>query len=173
MDSSPPGSSVHGILQAGILEWVAIPFSRESSQPRNRTWVSCIAGKFFTVWATREAPHLHHTSLWEWSRDRHRDRKQWVHGDLDCTDAATSQGMPAATRSWKRQGQILPGGNIAPPDFRLLASRIVAINICGVETPCLCGNLIAATGDEQMLAEALLLANKKASTSKGERLRSS
>ena len=40
MDSSPPGSSVHGILQARILEWVAIPFSRGSSQPRDRTQVS-------------------------------------------------------------------------------------------------------------------------------------
>ena len=46
---SPPGSSVHGILQARILEWVAIPFSRGSSQPRDQTWVSCIAGRFFTV----------------------------------------------------------------------------------------------------------------------------
>ena len=54
---SPPGSSVHGILQARVLEWVAIPFSRGSSWPRNRTWVSYIAGRFFTVWATREA-HL-------------------------------------------------------------------------------------------------------------------
>ena len=54
MDCSPPGSSVHGILQARILEWVAIPFSRGSSQPRNRTQVSCIAGRFFTIWATRE-----------------------------------------------------------------------------------------------------------------------
>ena len=44
-----PGSSVHGILQARILEWVAIPFSTGSSQPREWTWVSCIAGKFFTV----------------------------------------------------------------------------------------------------------------------------
>ena len=42
------GSSVHGILQARILEWVAVPFSRESSQPRNRTRVSCIAGRFLT-----------------------------------------------------------------------------------------------------------------------------
>ena len=50
-----PGSSVHGILQARILEWVAIPFSRESSQPRNRAWVSGIARKFFTIWATRKA----------------------------------------------------------------------------------------------------------------------
>ena len=43
MDCSPPGFSVHGILQARILEWVAIPFSRASSQPRDRTWVSCIS----------------------------------------------------------------------------------------------------------------------------------
>ena len=49
MDYSPPGSSVHGILQARILEWVAIPFSRGSSQPRDRTQVSHIAGGFFTV----------------------------------------------------------------------------------------------------------------------------
>ena len=48
MDCSPPGSSVHGILQARILEWVAIPFSRGSSQPRGQTQVSCIAGRFFT-----------------------------------------------------------------------------------------------------------------------------
>ena len=54
MDCSPPGSSVHGILQARILEWVAIPFSRASSQPRDPTWVTCIAGRFFTIWATRE-----------------------------------------------------------------------------------------------------------------------
>ena len=54
MDCSPPGSSVHGILQARIQEWVAIPFSRGSSQPRDQTWVSCIAGKFFTIWVTRE-----------------------------------------------------------------------------------------------------------------------
>ena len=48
---SPPGSSVHGIFQARILEWIAIYFSRGSSQPRDRSWVSCIAGRFFTVWA--------------------------------------------------------------------------------------------------------------------------
>ena len=52
MDCSPPGSSVHGILQARILEWVAIPFSRRSSQPRDWTWVSCIAGGFFIIWVT-------------------------------------------------------------------------------------------------------------------------
>ena len=55
MDCSPP---VHGILQARILEWAAIPFSRGSSQPRDRTQVSCIAGGFFTNWATREAQDM-------------------------------------------------------------------------------------------------------------------
>ena len=53
MDCSPPGSSVHGILQARILERVAISFSRGSSQPRDWTWVSCIAGRIFTDWATK------------------------------------------------------------------------------------------------------------------------
>ena len=55
MDCSLPGSSVHGILQARILEWIAIPFSQGSSWPRDWTRVSCIAGRFFTIWATREA----------------------------------------------------------------------------------------------------------------------
>ena len=55
-DGSPLDSSVHGILPARILEWVAVPFSTASSQPRDQTWVSCIAGGFFTLWATREAP---------------------------------------------------------------------------------------------------------------------
>ena len=52
---SLPGPSVHGILQARILDWVVIPFSGGSSQPRGRTWVSCITGSFFTIWATRKS----------------------------------------------------------------------------------------------------------------------
>ena len=55
VDCHPPGSSVHRILQARILEWVAILFSRESSQPKDQTQVSCIADRFFTIWANREA----------------------------------------------------------------------------------------------------------------------
>ena len=55
MDRSPPGSSVHGILQARILEWVAVPFSRGSSQPREQTPGFCVAGRVFTIWATRES----------------------------------------------------------------------------------------------------------------------
>ena len=49
MDYSPPGSSDHGILQARILEWVAMLFSRGFSEPRDRTQVFCIAGGFFTI----------------------------------------------------------------------------------------------------------------------------
>ena len=54
MDCSPPGSPVHGILSGSILEWVAIPFSRGSAWHRDGTRVSCIAGRFFTIWAPRE-----------------------------------------------------------------------------------------------------------------------
>ena len=56
MDCSLPGSSVHGIFQAIVLEWIAISFSRGSSWPRDRTWVSRIVDRRFTVWATREVP---------------------------------------------------------------------------------------------------------------------
>ena len=55
MDCSPQSSSIHGILQARILEWVAISFSRGSSGPRDRTQVSHIAGRRFNLCATREA----------------------------------------------------------------------------------------------------------------------
>ena len=55
MDYSPPVSSVHGILWARILEWVANPFSRGSFRPRDQTRISYIAGRFFTSWATQEA----------------------------------------------------------------------------------------------------------------------
>ena len=55
MDCSLLGSSVHGIFQARVLEWVAISFSRGSSRPRDWTQVSCFAVRCFTIWATREA----------------------------------------------------------------------------------------------------------------------
>ena len=56
MDCSLPGSSVQGGLQARIVEWVAIPFSRGSSRPREQALASPIAGRFSTIWATTEAP---------------------------------------------------------------------------------------------------------------------
>ena len=58
MDFSPPGSSIHRILQARILEWVAIP--------RARTQISHIAGAFFTVWATREAHNLKFSEIFQY-----------------------------------------------------------------------------------------------------------
>ena len=59
MECSPPDSSVYRILQARLLEWVAIPFSEGSSWPRDQTQVSCIAGMLFAIWATREAPYTY------------------------------------------------------------------------------------------------------------------
>ena len=60
MDCSLPGFSVHGILQARILEWVTISFSKGSSPPKDQTQVSRIGGRCFNLWATREA----RTSQW-------------------------------------------------------------------------------------------------------------
>ena len=76
MDCSLPGSSVPGILQARILEWVAIPFSRGSSWPRDQTHVSCVsysAGRFFTHWATGEFlfcvfDEVSGKERWSWNR---------------------------------------------------------------------------------------------------------
>ena len=77
MDCSLPGSSVHGILQARLLEWVAILFSRGSSWPKDWMRVSRIAGRFFSVWATKPKPGLPFSPfcntvfvwghLWEWN----------------------------------------------------------------------------------------------------------
>ena len=55
MDCSLPGSSVHGFFQARILEWTAVSFTRGSSWPRDRPWVSCIPGRFSNIWATKQA----------------------------------------------------------------------------------------------------------------------
>ena len=59
MDCSAPGSSVHWILQARILEWTAKLSSRGSSWPRDQTQVSHIAGRFLAVWATRDAQNMY------------------------------------------------------------------------------------------------------------------
>ena len=74
MDCSLPGFSIHGIFQARVLEWGAIAFSRVFSWPRYRTWVSCTAGRCFTLWATREAlkkaecQRIDAFELWCWRR---------------------------------------------------------------------------------------------------------
>ena len=58
--SNLPGSSMHGILQARILKWAAVSFSRQCCWPSRWTRVSCIAGRFFTIWATCTVNHLHY-----------------------------------------------------------------------------------------------------------------
>ena len=70
----PIGYTVHGILQAKILEWVAFPFSRGSSQPKDRTQVFRIAGRFFTSWATREAQQYHYFMANRWGKSGNSGR---------------------------------------------------------------------------------------------------
>ena len=83
MDCSLSGSSVHGIFQAWVLEWVAVSFSRGSSQPRDQTRVSHVVGRCFTVWATREI----HSKL-EYEK---LIKSEWVNLEL-CT----------ASSSWRK-----------------------------------------------------------------------
>ena len=80
MDCSLPGFSTHGILQARILDWVAIPFSRGSSWPRDWALVSCIAVWFFTIWATREA--------WDFF---------YLHSNIDYTKNIESEFQPSVS----------------------------------------------------------------------------
>ena len=78
MDCSPPGSSVLGILQARKLEWIVIPFSRGSPQPRYLTWVSCIASGFFSIWATMQVrvnPYV--SPILEWVAYPFSSRSSW------------------------------------------------------------------------------------------------
>ena len=81
MHNSPPGSSVHEIFQARKLEWVAMPSSRVSSQPRDWTQVSCIASGFFTSRATKEAPIVGHMGviqgLWYWTKQKISKDHKW------------------------------------------------------------------------------------------------
>ena len=83
MDCILPGSSVHGIFQTRVLEWVAIAFSRGSSQTRDQAQVSCTAGRRFTLWATGEAqegpceiPRVTqaHCRMWRWAPTRPKNQ---------------------------------------------------------------------------------------------------
>ena len=73
----PMDYTVHGVLQARILEWVAFPFSRGTSQPRNRTRVSCIAGGLFTSWATREVSPHRCISWWQLHPSSDSGQQPW------------------------------------------------------------------------------------------------
>ena len=80
-DSVIPWTIVPGILQARIMEWVAIPFSRGSSRPRDQTQVSCLAGGYFTKWAMREAQSgcSRRQKWWVWRAwQGYHDIRVWV-----------------------------------------------------------------------------------------------
>ena len=85
---SSQGFSVHGIFQARVLEWVAISFSRGSSWPRDRIRVSRIAGRHFTIWATREA--YKEVSIWEEAAKKDGKRDLW-HSGWNYVDSWTSR----------------------------------------------------------------------------------
>ena len=86
MGCSPPGSFIQGILQARVLEWVVISFSRGSSQPRDRTRVSRIVGRHFTIWATREVIFKEERIL--------QYAKAWMDlGDIILCEISQSQNM--------------------------------------------------------------------------------
>ena len=97
MDCSPPGSFVHGILQARMLKWVAISFSRGSSWPRGWTQVSCIAGRLFTDWATRE--------LFYWKKlifnSKPSTSNRWVQSLLQTILSILSSTGCTGALSWK------------------------------------------------------------------------
>ena len=99
MDCSPPGSSVHEILQARILEWVAISFSRGSSQPRDWTRVCYTAGRFFTNWATREYQFYVAHDLWARNAER---------ALLPCAPGVPSARVPGTRGSIFKMASWLP-----------------------------------------------------------------
>ena len=104
MDSSPQGSSVHGILQARILEWVAMPSSRTSSPPRDRTHVSCsfcIAGKFFIAEPLGK-PHHHYSSVYIWT-----EKKNSVY-IIRQTSKQQQQQHKHSPREWNKLAETSP-----------------------------------------------------------------
>ena len=97
MDCSLSGFSVHGIFQARVLEWIAVSFSRGSSWPRNRTRVSCIAGRRFTVWATREAYQGYMSLIFQTSFIL-TTNQAICHFPWDCLHILTSGPFPFRTK---------------------------------------------------------------------------
>ena len=160
MGYSPPGSSVHGILQAWVLEWVAISFSRESSQPRDWSWVSHTTGRFFTIWATREADpdrRRQTISYIRWHRSRWAEAWRTVLKNWDST-GKNSQVLgkhvksPVTRKSHRTGGQ----GRFQYSSFWLPSWGPVA-------TSCLLTNgpVLLLSGMEQLIYLFLLILKKK------------
>ena len=133
MDCSLSGLSIHRILQAKVLEWVAISFSRGSSQPRDWTWVSCIADSRFTVWATdlNQIPYDYTVEvrnrfkrldlteswwtmdggLWHCTGDRDQDHphgKEMQKSKMAVWRGLTNSCEKKGSKKQKRKGQIYP-----------------------------------------------------------------
>ena len=104
MNCSLPGSSVHEILQA-ILEWVAIAFSRISSQPRDRIWVSSMSGIFFTIWAIRWCL-LRHPASRTWAA-------KWIHSRLEAGKSSPGPGQQKIPKD-KKSGTL---HEVSWPDY--------------------------------------------------------
>ena len=106
MDRSLPGSSVCRIFQARMLQWVAIPFSRGSSQPRDRTQVSHVVGRCFSVWAAREV-------LWSlsWVQVCHISHSIW--SNFDCFPKSKSGTAPCCALVPMLGGWLVPP--VCPP----------------------------------------------------------
>ena len=129
--TSSPGSSVHGISQARILDWVAIFFSRESSWPRDWTWVfciSCIASGFFTSWAIGFSSSHVLDQIWELDHKEGWVQKNWcfqivlektLESPLDCKEIKPV--TPEANESWIFIGKTDTEGEapiLWPPDAK-------------------------------------------------------
>ena len=114
MDCSLLGSSVHRILQARILKWVAMPSSRGSCQPRDQTCGSCFAGEFFTTeppgnWLFKE----HRGKLWNERRDGRQNRESWVWILIEASPAQRENSFPCVREK--------------PNSFLLYVSRLCAL----------------------------------------------
>ena len=139
MDCSPSDSSGHGILQARILEWVAIPFSGESSWPRDRTQGSnpglLIADRFFAVWATRalwadrDSGTCHNCRFW--SHQEH----QWAEGAVKAAAVSAMWTAAAGPHRWEPKAQEAAPLGLTPPVLPWLG-----------EHPSLCTSIPQITG---------------------------
>ena len=136
VDCSPPGYSIHGILQARILEWIAISFSRGSSRPRDRTQVSCIASRRFNLWATSEG--LVVKSLLKCAPDAEDScggsiEPQWKlkcanHGAISISYPLVYFHVPG--HGYKSQGRRLPRSPQIIQWFRILCASLQNLCVC-------------------------------------------